>query len=145
MSAIYPVAKQAFLTGALNWDNNQDIRVKLISVDVADGSPAQYVYGDGHTDVTNATDFPPGSFIGGLDGDVELENLVAEDGIAKADNTVFTGVSSGGVKATALLIYNSSNNMPIVLIDSASNFPVTPNGGDITIFWDNTTGAIFQL
>ena len=33
----------------------------------------------------------------------------------------------------------------IAFIDTATGLPVTPNGGDITITWDNGANKIFKL
>ncbi len=33
----------------------------------------------------------------------------------------------------------------IAYIDTATGMPVTPNGGDITIAWDNGANKIFKL
>ena len=33
----------------------------------------------------------------------------------------------------------------VAWIDTATGLPVTPNGGDITVSWDNGTNKIFKL
>jgi hypothetical protein len=33
----------------------------------------------------------------------------------------------------------------IAYIDTATGLPVTPNGGDITVTWDNGSNKIFKL
>jgi len=33
----------------------------------------------------------------------------------------------------------------IAFIDTATNLPVTPNGGDIIVAWDNGANKIFKL
>jgi hypothetical protein len=39
----------------------------------------------------------------------------------------------------------ASSSPLICIFDTATNLPVTPNGGDITIQFDNGTNKIFKL
>lgn len=71
------------------------------------------------------------------------------DGVFDASDITFTSVTST-VAVTQLVLYKdtgtASNSPLIALIDSAtSGLPVTPNGGDITISWDNGANKIFKL
>lgn len=68
-------------------------------------------------------------------------------GIADAADFTFTAVS--GVPCEALVIYKdtgtASTSVLIAYIEAATGLPVTPNGGDITVSWDNTGNRIFNL
>lgn len=71
------------------------------------------------------------------------------DGVFDASDVTFTSVTSTAT-VTQLVLYKdtgtASNSPLIALIDSAtSGLPVTPNGGDITISWDNGANKIFKL
>lgn len=142
MSAIYPVAKQAFLTGNLNWDANPDIYALLLN-DTYDYNNG----GDQHNDVTDTGQFPTSALIGGTGFPVAMDTTRpggAMPGVAYAADTVFQGVTDS-VDVHAILIYDNSTNMPLVYVDNGTNLPLTPNGGDITIFWNINDGAVFQL
>lgn len=66
-------------------------------------------------------------------------------GIFDGDNVTFTAVT--GAQVESVLLYKDTGTpatSPLAaLIDQvASGLPVTPNGGDITIQWDNTNGIL---
>lgn len=66
-------------------------------------------------------------------------------GIFDGADVTFTAVSGASVES--VLLYKDtgvSSTSPLIgLIDQvASGLPVTPNGGDITIQWDNTNGIL---
>ena len=48
-----------------------------------------------------------------------------------------------------MLIYKDTGDNAtsplIALIDSATGLPITPNGGDIIVVWDNGANKIFKL
>ena len=54
-----------------------------------------------------------------------------------------------GVSVEALVIYQdsgvSATSRLIAYIDTATGLPVTPNGGNITVTWDNGANRIFKL
>ena len=54
-----------------------------------------------------------------------------------------------GDPSEALLIYKDTGTEAtsplIAYIDTATGLPVTPNGGNITVTWDNGTNKIFKL
>ena len=64
-----------------------------------------------------------------------------------ASDLTFTAVTGASVES--IVIYKDtgteSTSRLIVYINSATNLPVTPNGGDITIAWDNGANKIFKL
>lgn len=64
-----------------------------------------------------------------------------------ANDTTFTAVTGDSVEA--FLIYKhtgvDSTSRLIAYFDTATNMPITPNGGDITISWDNGANKIFNL
>ncbi len=75
------------------------------------------------------------------------------NGVFDASDIIFPAVSAGAA-CDRLLIYQASavtggadvaasSQRVIALLDTAGNLPVTPNGGDITVTWDNGANRIF--
>lgn len=70
-------------------------------------------------------------------------------GIADGANVTFTAVN--GNQVTHVVIYaDVSNNsdtasLLLAIIDTATGLPVTPNGGDITVQWDDGANRIFAI
>lgn len=84
-----------------------------------------------------------------------LASKTVTAGVADAADVTFTAVPAGAAITAIIIIQASavtggadvaaSAQRLIAFIDSATNFPITPNGGDITIAWDNTASRIFKL
>lgn len=76
-----------------------------------------------------------------------LASKTITNGTADAADVTLTAVT--GSQSEALIIYKDtgveSTSKLIAWIDTATGLPVTPNGGDITIAWDNGTNKIFTL
>ena len=68
-------------------------------------------------------------------------------GVADAADTTFTSVSGDTVEA--IVLYKDTGDAAtsplIAYIDTATGLPLTPNGGDVTITWDNGANKIFKL
>lgn len=64
-----------------------------------------------------------------------------------ASDTTFTAVTGDSVEAFLLYKHTGTDSTSrlIAYFDTATNMPVTPNGGDITIAWDNGGDKIFAL
>lgn len=77
-----------------------------------------------------------------------LTSKTATAGVFDAADTTLTAVAAGSAIA-ALVVYTeagtSASSTLMVYLDSAPQLPVTPNGGDIIISWDNGTNRIFKL
>ena len=78
-------------------------------------------------------------------------NLAAKSvtlGVFDAADVTFTAVPAG-LAIQYLVIWkdtgNPANSPLIALIDTGTGLPVTPNGGDITIAWDNGANKIFKI
>lgn len=68
-------------------------------------------------------------------------------GVAIFDGADVTYTAVTGASVEAILLYKdtgTSSTSPLIgLIDQVtSGLPVTPNGGDISIVWDNTNGIL---
>jgi len=76
-----------------------------------------------------------------------LESTQVTNGIFDADDTVFFDVEGSPV-AQIIILQDAdifSQALLIAVIDDASQFPVTPDGTNITIQWDNGPNKIFNL
>lgn len=76
-----------------------------------------------------------------------LTNVSWTNGVLDADDHTFTAVT--GAESEALVIYKDTGteetSLLIALYDTVTGLPVTPNGGDIQIVWDNGPNKIFKL
>jgi hypothetical protein len=76
-------------------------------------------------------------------------------GVANAASVTFAAVAANAGGHSILLFQSSavgggadvaaSAQRLIAWIDTGTNLPVTPNGGDITVNWDTGTNKIFKL
>ena len=80
-------------------------------------------------------------------GPVTLTSKSTTGGAADAADCTFTSVS--GATIEALVIYKDTGSeatSPVIAyIDTATGLPITPNGGDIIVTWDNGTNKIFKV
>lgn len=126
---IYPKAKEAFFSGSIDLTTD-DIRVIL--VDTAD-----YTYSTAHDFLD---DVPAGARVA-VSGSLTSKSVT--DGVFDAADVTFSSVT--GDVSEAVIFYKhtgteSTSNL-IAYIDSWGDFPVTPNGGDITLEF-NASGII---
>lgn len=136
-AALYDKGRQAFLEGNIDWTND-DIRVVLIdtalyTVDLANHDFLDDVAGGSRVAV----------------GGASLANKSSTDGTADADDYVISAVSGASIEAMIIYLHTGSDATArlIAYLDSASvtGLPLTPNGGDVTIAWDNGADKIFTL
>jgi len=59
----------------------------------------------------------------------------------------FTSVTGASIEAIVLYkdTGTDSTSPLIAFIDTATGLPITPNGGDIIVTWDNGPNKIFKL
>jgi hypothetical protein len=95
-------------------------------------------------------DVAAGAFIaptGGSQAGTTLSSKSASGGAADAADVTFSSVS--GTSIEAILLYKDTGSAAtsplIAYIDTATGLPITPNGGDIIVTWDNGTNKIFKL
>ena len=131
-NAIYPLYKQALLDGSANTDIN-DLTVKVALVDTG-----VYTYSAAHEFLTSLT---------GVVGTAQtIAATTVANGLFDGDNVTYSGVTGNSVEALVIYIDTTvaGTSRLVAYIDSGvAGFPVTPNGGDITVTW-NVSG-IFQL
>lgn len=133
-NALYAKGREGFLDGSIDWDTHT---IKCVLVDAAD-------YTVNLSTHDNLDDVPSGARVGTAQ---TLASKTVTDGVADAADVTFTAVT--GDPSEAIVIWKDtgteSTSRLIAYIDTATGLPVTPNGGDITIAWDNGANKIFKL
>jgi phage tail sheath gpL-like len=133
-NTLYDKARERFLLGQLNWSTDT---IKCILVDTA----AYTINASTHEFLS---DIAAGARIA---GPVTLTGKATTGGAADATDATFSLVSGASVEM--IVIYKdtgSEASSPLIAaIDTATGLPITPNGGDIIITWDNGTNKIFKV
>ena len=133
-NSLYDKGRQKFLEGSLVWLTDN---IKIVLVD------------NGQYTVNLATheflsDIASGARTA-TSGNFASKTSTA--GVADAADITFTAVT--GVQSESLVIYKdtgtASTSPLIAYIDTATGLPVTPNGGDINVVFDNGANRIFKL
>jgi len=129
---LYPKGKEHLLAKDIDM---ADDTIKVVLVDVAD-----YTYSDNHNALN---DIPSAARV----ATATLASKTITNGVFDAANVTFLAVT--GDPSEALVIYMDSGvestSYLIAYIDTATGLPVTPNGGDITVTWDDGASKIFAL
>lgn len=134
MSAVYDKARQKFLEGsiAILTDN---IKAVLVDTGAYSVNLATHEF---------LSDIPSGARIA-TSGNLGTKSSTG--GVFDAADITFTSVSGASVEA--IVLYKdtgSAGTSPLIAyIDSGTGLPVTPNGGDISVVWDNGSSKIFEL
>jgi hypothetical protein len=133
-NALYDKARELFLTGGLNMATDN---IKCVLVDTA----------------TYTVNLGTDQFLSIIPGvelvatSANLSGKTVSAGVFDALDVVFATVA--GDVAEALVIYKdtgvAATSPLIVYIDVAAGLPVVPNGGNITVTWDNGADKIFRL
>jgi len=133
-NALYDKARESFLKGEIAW---ADDNIKAILIDSANYTP------------NLASDQFVSSIAAGakVATSANFSSKTTAAGVADAGDITFLAVT--GAQSEALVIFQdtgtSTTSRLIAYIDTATGLPVTPNGGDITVSWDNGTYKIFKL
>jgi len=140
-NALYDMGRNYFLQGSVNWLTG-NMRVGLVTLI---NTPTGYTF-NASLDIAYAS-VPTAARVGM--SVASLGSRTATSGIADAADTLFTAVSGPTVGAVVIFgstaTANASDWPMIAYIDTATGLPVGPNGGDITVQWDNATNKIFKL
>lgn len=135
-SAVYPKAKESFISQNPSIDLDTDT-IKVAIVDLT----ADYTYSAAHQYKSSVP-----SYAGSTDQ--TLGSKTVASGVFDAADSTFTALAQSAAKTVgALVIYKDTGNAAtsplIAYIDGFS--AIVPNGGDITITWDNGASKIFAL
>jgi hypothetical protein len=131
---LYTKAKQGLIDGSIDLDTD-DIRVVL--VDGADYTPNLATH-------DNLDDIPSAARVATSGA---LQNKTVTDGVFDADDKIIAAVTGDQFEYLALYKHTGteSTSRLILLIDTATGLPCTPNGSDITIQWASGADKIFRL
>lgn len=131
-NAIYPKAKEQFLQGGINM-SSATIKVALVDT-------GTYTYSSAHEFLSS---------VSGIVGTAQtLGSKTFTNGVFDAADVTFPAVT--GATAEALLIYvdtGTAGTSRLILFQDTgvTGLPVTPNGGDINLVFDNGANKIFAL
>lgn len=140
-NALYDPAREGFLAGEIDWDT-ATIKVALVR---------SYTFSAAHKFVSEVTG--AGGVLAATSSALTSKTVTA--GVADAADVTFSAVAANG-SSHSLLVFQSSAvgggadvaasaQRLIGWIDTGTNLPITTNGGDITIAWDNGATKIFKL
>lgn len=132
-NTLYNKARELFLTAQINWSTDT-IKAILVDRQADDYSETdQYL-----------ADIAPSARVSGA---VTLAGKSTTNGAADANDVTFSAVS--GAQLEAIVLYKDTGvegTSPLIAwIDTAAGLPITPNGGDIIVTWDNGVNKIFRL
>jgi hypothetical protein len=136
-SGLYAKAKQSFLANEIKWVTGTTDAFRVFLVDTADY--AVNLANDEFATVLSGT---------AVVATGTIANPSAALGVADGDDVTLTAVVGDVSEALVIVKWTGSiaTSRVIAYIDTvASGLPVTPNGGNITITWDNGANKIFAL
>jgi hypothetical protein len=148
---LYDNARKLLLEGSINWAVD-DIRAWLIRTNY--GVETTF-YTAATTDVYASTISSISNVViaGGANGQALAGEYVTSTGTnppagsADADDVTFTSVGAGLI-VRAYVLFKYTGNLatsPLILyVDSATGLPITANGGNIILAWDDGDNKIFR-
>ncbi len=132
-NALYAKGKEALLSGAINIPTDT-IKAILVS--------------NGYTPNINTHQYLSSLEAYRLSTDQTLGTKSITFGVVDAADVTWTAVA-GGATGSYVALYKDTGSAAtsplIALFDTITNFPVSTNGGDITVQWDNGAYKIFAL
>lgn len=133
-NALFDKARERFLEGSFVWTTDN---IKAVLVDTGSYTPNLSAH-EFLSDVgSGARISTSGNFTG----------KAATGGAADANDVTFTSVTGASIEA--IILYKDTGvegTSPLIAyIDTATGLPITPNGGDIIVTWDNGPNKIFKL
>jgi hypothetical protein len=140
-NSLFDPGREGFLDGTIDYDTAV-MKVTLIRA---------YTFSAAHKFVSDVTG--AGGVLHGTPG--TLASKTVTSGVADAADLTFSAVAANASNHS-LLLYQASAvtggadvaataQRVIAFIDTGTNFPIVPNGGDVTIAWDNGANKIFKL
>ncbi len=144
-NALYDKGRNKFATGELHWkaSGGDTFRVCLLKDDYIPALDTHEFFSDLGTNVV-------GNSGGSTRADCPALTLLDPSaGVCDAEDVTLTAVPGAAGQCDYICIFKDTGvdaTSPLVaLIDTATGLPVTPNGGDITVQWDNGANKIFKL
>lgn len=140
-NALFAPGREGFLDGSIDWDT------AVIKVALVRG----YTFSSAHKFVSDITG--AGGVLAATSAALTAKTVT--NGTADAADVTFTAVAANASNHYLLIFQSSavtggadvaaSAQRVIAYIDTGTNIPVVPNGGDVTFAWDNGANKIFTL
>jgi hypothetical protein len=140
-SSLFDPGREGFLNGEIDWDT------AVIKCALVRG----YTYDAAHKFVSDVTG-AGGTLVA---TSAALASKTVTNGVADAADVTFSSVAAGAA-IPAIVVFQSSAvtggadvaasaQRLIAYVDTATGLPVTPNGQNITVSFDNGSNRIFKL
>lgn len=133
-NTLFAHARQQFLEAQINWMTDT---IKCLLVDSGNYT-AQTETHKFLSDISSSSR---------VTQPVTLTAKATAGGAADAADCTFTSVTGASIEA--IVIYKETGDeatSPLIAwIDTATGLPLTPNGGDVIVTWDNGTNKIFRV
>lgn len=134
-NALFDTGRSSFLDADIDWSVDN---IKVVLVDHGVDTPVpgtdQFL-----SDIAGGARIATSANLGGK---------TSTAGVADANDTLFTAPPAG-TSCESLVIYQdtgvAATSRLIAFIDTATGLPVTTNGADINVTWDNGANRIFKL
>lgn len=137
-NALYSKGKENLLGGSIDWVNNT---IRLVFFDANDDATARSTRLANHDALDDVVSAGRVATSGDFSGKTKT------NGVADANDVTLTNVS--GDQFEEIIIYKhtgtESTSLLLVNIDTATGLPLTPNGGNVTVQWDDGANKIFAL
>jgi len=137
-NAFYGAGLAAFAKGDIVWKASGGSTIKAVLVDTAS-------YTVNTATDANLSDIASGMRVATSSALTLID--AASGGILDANDVTFSSVT--GNQSEAVVLYKDTGTATtstlILYVDTATGLPVTPNGGNVTITWDNGTNKIGKL
>ena len=139
-NSLYDKGRQRFLEAQLNWITDD---IKVVMVDTA-----LYTFAANHEFLSSIA--PEAR----VTAPTTLTSKTSTNGAADAQDVTFAAVNGPSIEALVLykqvlaldgVTPDDAASILIAYIDTATGLPITPNGGDIIVTWDNGINKIFRL
>lgn len=145
-NALYGKGRNTFSRGESHWKATGGDTFRAMLADAASYSPV--IDGDeffsdvpaaarkGNGGGSNRSDMP------------QITLLDPAFGVHDGNDVTFTAIPAGAALEYLIIFKDTGvdGTSPLIaLIDTATGLPVTPNGADIIVQWDNGTNKIFKL
>ena len=133
-NTLYDSARKGYLEGQFNWLSDT-VKVLLVSTSAYTVNAGTHKF---LSDISGSAR---------IAGPITLTSKATTGGAADAADVTFTSVTGASIEA--IIIYADTGveaTSPLIAyIDTATGLPITPNGGDIIVTWDNGTNKIFKV
>lgn len=140
-NALFGPGREGFLAGEIDWDT------AVIKVALVRG----YTFSAAHKFVSDITTASGVLHVTSS----ALASKTVTDGVADAADVTYTAVTADAGNHSILIFQSSAvtggadvaatAQRVIAWIDTGTNLPIVPNGGDVTIAWDSGANKIFKL